>query len=257
MKGTLGALVAKEFRQAWRAFRIPGFFLILMLFALTDPPVTKYMNQLISMFAKGIQIIAPPPTPQEAFLQFAQDAVQMGSLAAILMTMGSVAVEKANGVTGWMLTRPISRASYLGAKIIVLVVMIAAGVAASSAIAYLYTWSLLGMVDIRGALLVTAAVIAYILLLAAFTFAGSALLSSSAGAAGVGIGAMVVIALLRYPTQATRIAKYMPHSLTDKIPAAISMAPGAADVLYAVAAALVISAAVFWFAIARFKRLNY
>lgn len=249
--------MAKEFRQGWRAFRIPGFFLVLMLFALMDPPVTKYTNQLISMFAKGIQIVVPPPTPQEAFFQFAQDAVQMGALAAILITMGSVSVEKANGVTGWMLTKPISRAAYLGAKIVVLVAMIAGGVIGSSAVAYLYTWSLLGMVDITGALLTTAAVTAYILLLAAFTFAGSAVLPNSAGAAGVGIGAMVVIALLRYPTQATPIAKYMPYSLADKIPAAINMAPGAVDVLYAVAASLVISTIVFWFAISRFKRLNY
>lgn len=257
MRGTLGVLVAKEFRQGWRAFRIPGFFLVPMLFALMDPPVTKYMNQLISMFAKGIQIVVPPPTPQEAFFQFAQDAVQMGALAAILMTMGSVAVEKANGVTGWTLTKPIGRAEYLGAKIVVLVAVIIGGVIGPSALAYLYTWSLLGMVDITGALLATAAVTAYVLLLAAFTFAGSAILSSSAGAAGVGIGAMAVIALPRYPTQATVIAKYMPHSLTEKIPAAINMAPGAADVLYAVAAALVISAIVFWFAIAKFQRLNY
>ena len=102
-------LILKELRSNWRSFRYPAFLLVVTFFAILDPLMLKYMNEILANFATGIEIIAPDPTPEDAFLSYLSDVSQIGILVLIFMAMGSVAREKETGVTGWLLSKPISR----------------------------------------------------------------------------------------------------------------------------------------------------
>ena len=51
----MSRLARWELKQAWRSFRIPGFWLLLLFFALMDPPVIKYMEQIVARFGGGFK----------------------------------------------------------------------------------------------------------------------------------------------------------------------------------------------------------
>ncbi|HHX78061.1 MAG TPA: hypothetical protein GX697_06935, partial [Firmicutes bacterium] len=84
-------MLLREFREGWRSFRLPGIFLLALFFALLEPPTNKYMDVLLGMFAEGIVINVPPPSPEAAYLAFGNDLVSIVSIAAIIVTMGIVA----------------------------------------------------------------------------------------------------------------------------------------------------------------------
>jgi len=81
-------------------------------------------------------------------------------------------------VAGWILSKPVSRWEYFTAKAVSLYAIIIAAVASSSAIAYLYTWSLLGRVDLVDALWATISFTVFALLYGTITFALSAVVKS-------------------------------------------------------------------------------
>ncbi len=210
-------LILKELRSNWRSFRYPAFLLVVTFFAILDPLMLKYMNEILANFATGIEIIAPDPTPEDAYFSYLSDVSQIGILVLIFMAMGSVAREKETGVTGWLLSKPISRWSYLLAKLAVLYGFIVAGLFASSTLAYLYTMSLIGKAPLGEAILATICLTVFTLFIATIVFTLSTLLKSPLQAGGLTLLIFFLSGIVNMLISGSAAAKYYPNTLLSQM----------------------------------------
>jgi len=201
----LGPMLRKELLEAWRTYRllvVAGLFLVL---GITSPLVTKYLPEIIRTFAPaGFDVTIPPATIADVLDQYLKNLVQFGALAAILVTMGSVATEKERGTAAFVLEKPVGRAAFLGAKIVAAGAVFAIAVALGTAGAWVYTAMLFQTPPVLPWAGMGAVIWLSTMVYASLTFLGSVLTRSSLGAAGIGFGALIVLSLASIvPTLAT------------------------------------------------------
>ena len=193
----LGPMLRKELLEQWRTRRMLVVAVVFTALGIGSPLLARYTPELVKALAGDqFQIVVPPPTAAEAVSQFLKNLGQAGVLTAILLAMGSVAVEKERGTAALLLTKPVSRGAFLLAKLLAIAATLLVGVVLAAVAGYYYTLILfealpaLGWGAMAGLLLL--GLVAY----ASLTFLGSVLSRSSLAAAAIGIGAMIVLAIL-------------------------------------------------------------
>lgn len=204
-------LLRKELLEQLRTWRLLIVAIVFVVFGIGSPILARYTPELVKALAgTQLQISIPPPTIADAFTQFLKNLGQTGILAAILLAMGSVASEKERGTAALLLTKPASRGAFLAAKLAAIGATLMVGIALSALGAFIYTWLLFSAPDVPGFLAMTALLFLSLLAYASLTFLGSTLTRSAMAAAAIGIGAMVVLALISaLPT----IGAYAPGNL--------------------------------------------
>lgn len=213
----MGVLVGKEIRQAWRSFRLPALFLVSLFLAIMDPLTARYMGEILARLAQGVTIVVPPPSPGQAVAQYLGDIVEIGLLVVIAITMGSVANEKASGVTTFVVTRPASRRSYVAAKFVVLAGGVMAAIIAGTLVAGLYTWTLLGAPEWGRVGLAALSVALYVWLVFSATFAASMVAGSGLAAGGLGLATMIVMGAAGAVLGGTEVGRYLPSVLVGNV----------------------------------------
>lgn len=120
-------LLAKEFleiRRSWRLWVVPG---ILAFFAVTGPIMALLTPRLLASVAAqqpGVVITLPDPTAVDAYAQFVKGLSQMVLLALIIGGGGLVSGERASGTAIIVLTKPVSRAAFILAKLVAELVLL-------------------------------------------------------------------------------------------------------------------------------------
>jgi ABC-2 type transport system permease protein len=249
-------LMFKELRANWRSFRYPAFLLVVLSFAIIDPLMMKYMDELIGYFATGIEMVIPDPTPGDAFFSYLSDVSQIGILVMIFMVMGTVAREKETGVTGWLLSKPISRWQYLAAKLLVLYAFIISSLIACSAIAYLYTASLIGQAPLGKAILATVCLLVFTLFFATITFTLSTLLNSPLQAGGLTLLCFFLSGILNLVIANSSAAKFYPNTLLAQMKPLLDNTAGAADLVWPITVTILLTILLFLLAGNRFSRME-
>jgi ABC-2 type transport system permease protein len=179
---------AVEIVRTWRIWVLPG---MLLFFALTGPVMAKFTPDIIkaaggSEFAALVKSM-PKPTYLDAYAQWIKNLSQIGIFAIIIIYGGLISSERKDGTAILVLTKPLSRTSYVVAKATVHALFLAAAVGASTVV----TWSMTRVVFGRSpGIHLWYAVVAWLAL--AIFFLGvmtllSSLLGSQAGAAGIGL----------------------------------------------------------------------
>jgi ABC-2 type transport system permease protein len=193
----LGSMLRKELIEQWRTRRVLVVAVVFTALGIGSPLLARYTPELVKALAGDqFQIVVPPPTAADAVSQFLKNLGQAGVLTAILLAMGSVAVEKERGTAALLLTKPVSRGAFLLAKLLAIAATLLVGLLLGAIAGYYYTLILfealppLGWAAMAGLLLLS--LVAY----ASLTFLGSVLSRSSLAAAAIGIGAMVVLAIV-------------------------------------------------------------
>jgi ABC-2 type transport system permease protein len=193
----LGPMLRKELLEQWRTRRVLVVAVVFTALGIGSPLLARYTPELVKALAGDqFQIVVPPPTAADAVSQFLKNLGQAGVLTAILLAMGSVAVEKERGTAALLLTKPVSRAAFLFAKLLAIGVTLLVGLLVAAVAGYYYTAILfealppLGWAAMAGLLLLS--LIAY----ASLTFLGSALTRSSLPAAAIGISALILLAVI-------------------------------------------------------------
>jgi ABC-2 type transport system permease protein len=191
-----GVLLWKELREQWRTARLPILAAIFLFFGFLSPLTAKYMPELLKQFAGPIQITMPPPATKDAVDQLIKNLAQIGTLAAILVTMGTVAREKEQGTAAFVLTKPATRGTFLLAKFVALLITFGISMAFAGLAAYSYTAILFELLPpggfLAGCLLLLVELTVYV----ALTFLGSTLVRSSLPAAGIGLAGLLLMGLL-------------------------------------------------------------
>ena len=211
MTAGIGTLLRKELLEQWRTLRLPLVSVVFVLVGLGSPLLARFTPELLKAVAGDqLPIQLPPPTAADAVDQLAKNLNQFGALVAILLAMGSVAVEKERGTAALILAKPVGRAAFLVAKLIAIGVTLATGTALAAVGAWFYTLVLFEPLPIAG--FAVAAALDWLLLMAwaAITFVGSTMTRSSLAAAGLGIVGLIVIGVL---SAIPAIAPWLPTGL--------------------------------------------
>lgn len=231
--------LSKEFSElfsSWRAWALP--IVIVALGALS--PVIAKLQPTFGM---------PVATTVDAYLYFSSNLIQVVLMVVIISVAGIVSVELRSGTAILMLTKPLSRVSFVLAKVAMKTALVVvsglAGTLACWASAQVFFGNVL-VARLAGAvgiwMVLAVMVVALMSLL-------SVLLNSQAGAAGAGFGIYIVLALL---SQWTPAAKYSPVGLMTAGEGLL--AGGSVSLVWPVATALAIAVSAALMAAVMFRR---
>lgn len=213
MSGLLHFL-GKEMKELVRTWRLPVIGGVVLLFALTGPLLALATPALLkSMEASqpGVVIRLPDPTWVDAYAQWVKNLGQIVAFVAIIAAGGSVAGEVASGTAMLVLTKPVSRAAFVVAKVIGLIALVAGCVVAGAALTQAVTLAVFGEAPAVELWVPTLSWLALAALLISITVALSTVVSTLA-AAGIGVGVFFAVSLaaLWAPLQ-----RYTPVGLTS------------------------------------------
>jgi ABC-2 type transport system permease protein len=192
-----GPLLRKELLEHWRTLRLPVVAAVFLLVGLSSPLLARFTPEILkAVGGDQFTIILPTPTAADSIDQLAKNLGQFGGLIAVLLAMGAVATEKERGTAALLLTKPVSRAAFLAAKLAVIGLTLAVSVAIATAGAWFYTLVLFAPLSPAG--VAAGAVLQWLTLMAwaSITFVGSTLTRSALAAAGLGIVAFIVVGIL-------------------------------------------------------------
>jgi len=208
-----GVLMRKELLEQWRTWRMLVVGIIFAIFGIGSPILARYTPELVKALASDqFTGVIPTPTITDAIVQFQKNLGQTGILAAILLAMGSVAVEKERGTAALLLTKPLARGAFLSAKLAAIGATLLVGTLVAGIGAYAYTAFLFSAPPLAGYAAMCGLLFLSLMTYASLTFLGSTLTRSSLAAAGIGIGAMVLVAIFSaLPT----IGSWAPGNLGD------------------------------------------
>lgn len=182
----------REIRRTWRIWVIPG---LLLFFAITSPILAQVTPDLVRSLASeepGVVIELPDPVANDAIRQWVQSLSQIMLIAVIIASAGLVANERRSGTVALVLTKPLSRASFIMAKAAAQSLLIAVAAIVGATVCGILTRVIFDDVPVRALAGATA-----IWLVAAFLFIAIMMLVQTvvpamAGAAGIGIAVYVL-----------------------------------------------------------------
>jgi ABC-2 type transport system permease protein len=188
----------KELMEQWRTSRLIVLAVVLLVFGLTSPLLAKYTPEMLKLIPGADQFAAlvPKPTILDAVAQYVKNIGQFGVIMAILVSMGSLAVEKERGTAALMLVKPLPRGSFLAAKFLALAISFIVALGLAMLAGYYYTLVLFGPLDWGAWLALNGLLGLEMLVYVALTMLFSTLLRSQAAAAGLGLGSLAVLLLL-------------------------------------------------------------
>jgi ABC-2 type transport system permease protein len=190
-------LLRKELLEQVRTWRLVVVVIVFAIFGIGSPALARYTPELVKALAGNqFTLRVPTPTVADAVAQFLKNLGQTGILAAVLLSMGSVATEKERGTAALLLTKPVSRGAFLSAKLVAIAITLGIGILAAGSVGYAYTALLFSAPSLAGYAAMCGLLLLSLVGYASLTFLGSTLVRSPLPAAAIGVGAMVVLAIL-------------------------------------------------------------
>ncbi|MHB8571905.1 MAG: ABC transporter permease [Candidatus Dormibacteria bacterium] len=244
--GTYVVLLRRELLELWRTGRLPIVAVVFLLFGFSSPLLARYTPDIVRMASSALAVNVPNPTTRDAVDQFIKNLTQVGALAAILLTMGSVATEKEAGTAALVLVKPVRRGTFLAAKFSGIALAIAVMAMVCGLGAYAYTAILFDTLPLPGFIAACLVMWLGLVEIASVTFLGSTLLRSAIPAAVFGIVALVVAGILG---AIPHIGPYTPFGMNDLARSlALSQPPGHwVGPLFANAGYALVALAASWF----------
>jgi ABC-2 type transport system permease protein len=189
-------VLRKELLEQWRTYKLLIVAAVLVVFGLISPLLAKLTPELLKAVPNippALAFAIPVPTLNDAVAQYVKNMSQFGILLALLMSMGSVAQEKERGTAAMMLTRQVSRETFLLAKFTALAVTFAASLVLASLGCWYYTLLLFQALDWIPFLALNGLMLVVFLDYIAMTLLCSTLARSQAAAAGLAFGGLVLL----------------------------------------------------------------
>lgn len=247
----LALMLGKEAREQIRTMRLVVVVAVFALFGLLSPVVARYTREIVEAVGGGqFGGMIPEPTVADAVIQLTKNVGQFGVVIAILVTMGAVAAEKERGTAAFILTKPVTRAAFVVAKVVAIGTLLALALAVAGALAWAYTAILFEPLPVAGFAGAVALLWLSLAVFAAITFLASVVAPSGIVAGGIGFGAFVLAGIL---SVLPGVGAYLPTSLwgaADLLAVGIVPDPLVGPVLFNVA----LIAAAIGLAVAIFRR---
>jgi ABC-2 type transport system permease protein len=111
-------LLVKEFKEQIRTFKLLAIFLVLLLLGVGGMVALAFLPDLLRLTGEDAGIQLPQVTASGALASYDSSVVQIGLLTMVLIAMGSVARERERKTALIILSKPVSVAAYVGAKLV-------------------------------------------------------------------------------------------------------------------------------------------
>jgi ABC-2 type transport system permease protein len=182
------AILEKEVIELWRTYRLVITCTLFAIVGIVVPVEERYLRGITNLFGQLDPELrvgkSEIPDVVEAFIRIMW---LFGPIAAIFLTMGSVAGERRSGTAAFVASKAVSRAAFVWAKFVAVALVLGLATGLASMGTWLYTTILFSPLPaLPWAQLWLLAWLAS-LIFAAITLAASASLTSPAGAAAVGL----------------------------------------------------------------------
>ena len=238
----------REIVRTWRIWVLPG---IVLLFAVTGPVLARFTPELVGAVVGsslgGLKI--PTPTYTDAYLQWTKNLSQIVLVALIIVYGSLVSGEVRSGTAVLVLTKPLSRNAMIAVKATVQSLFVVTVVVAGALVTWGLTWSIFGQAPAGPVWRATAVFLVLAVLFVCLMTLLSAAIKSAAGAAGVGLGGYVVLAIASIWKP---LGQYSPAALTTE-PASLA-AGHAVTVTWPVITTLLLAIACVVVAVVVFRR---
>lgn len=212
MKGLL-PLLRKEITEQLRTYKLLIIGGIFLLFGITTPLTLKYLPQLLEFAGtSGMEIVVPPPTAVESLVEYAGTIGQIGVLLAVLMAMGSIANERRHGTAVITLSKPVSRAAFVNAKLIANSLTFLVSLVVASLVCYVYTVLLIEDANLMAFIGQNLILALFLIFCLAVAILFSSLFKSSLAAGGLALTALIAQAGL---SAIPRIGDFFPGKLLN------------------------------------------
>ncbi|NLC67258.1 MAG: ABC transporter permease [Clostridiaceae bacterium] len=135
----LVVFIKKEIIEHWRSYRIIVLLSVLLLFGMSSPLIAKLVPVIFESIDMGIEINIPEPTFIDSYTQFFKNMTQVCLIVVILVFSGSITREKSRGTAMLLLSKGLSRTTFIISKFIAQVLIWTVSYAAAAAVFYGYT----------------------------------------------------------------------------------------------------------------------
>jgi ABC-2 type transport system permease protein len=209
----MSTLFWKEMQEQWRSSRLLIVVAVLTAFGLLGPLSTKYLPVLLSSMPgvpEGLAAVMPTPDVTMAVGEYMDNIVQFGVILALLVPMAAVVGEKTTGTAEITLSKPVSRAAFLAAKLVSYGLVFAAGMLLAAAGGYYYTGLFFEWLPVGRFLAANGLILVYLLVFVSITLLASTLARSQLAAAGMAFASLIVFGLLG---ALPPLGPYLPASL--------------------------------------------
>jgi ABC-2 type transport system permease protein len=186
--GTFLGKEVTEIRKTWRIWVIPG---MLIFFAITSPIIAAVTPALLGSISKsqpGVVMKIPSPTWRDAYAQYLKSLGQMVLIAVVITGAGAVSGERSSGTAILALTKPVSRAAFVMAKIVSQAGLLIAATVLSTVVCVALTIAIFGSAPLEPLLAAVSIWTVDALLLIVVMTLFSAAFASRGAAAGAGLG---------------------------------------------------------------------
>lgn len=106
----------KEIKEQFKNFKAIILAVVLLIIGMSSPLIAKIMPDIFKSMNTGLDIHLPPPVFLDAYTQFFKNITQMGIFIIVIVFSGSIAHEKSKGTAQLILSRGLSRTSFVLAK---------------------------------------------------------------------------------------------------------------------------------------------
>jgi ABC-2 type transport system permease protein len=192
-------LLLKELREQWRRRRFLAVAAVLVAFSLFGVLSIKYMPLLLNEVPgvpEGLADVMPEPDIVMALDEFHQEITLFGVILAILVPMGAVVTEKERGTAALILSKPVSRGAFLGAKFIAMMLVFLTGMVLAGLCGYYYLGVLFEWLPPTGFIAFIGLLQLYLTLFLSITLFASTICRSQFAAAGFSFVVWVMLGLL-------------------------------------------------------------
>jgi len=206
-------LLAKEFREQWRTWKMVVFLVVFLITGIISPVLAKYTPELLKSIPNlpaGLADFIPAPSVADSVAQYLKNTEQFGILLVILLTMGVVAQEKERGTAAMLLTHPLPRLSFLLAKFIALGILFTLSLAVAAVGCWYYTYLLFEALPWGAFLALNGLMLVVFLVYIAVTLLCSTLVRTQGAVAWLAFAALVLVAGIG---SLPRIGEYFPGQL--------------------------------------------
>jgi ABC-2 type transport system permease protein len=209
MKGLL-PLLKKEIKEQFKTYRFLVVMSVFLIFGISQPLTLKYLPEIIKMAGEQMQINIPPPTAFDALSGYSGQISQIGVFVIILVAMGGIANELQRGTALMVLSKPVSRISFVTSKLLAMSITAICSLAVASLVCFGYTVWLIGGADVSNFIGMNLLIALFMVFSIATTLLFSSMFRSSLAAGGTALGVIIGQAIL---TAVPKVGDFMPGQL--------------------------------------------
>ncbi len=238
-----------EWLRLTRTRRLVALVGVYLFFGLLGPLSARYLGEILDLAGgelEGAVIELPPPTPVDGMAQFASNAVQIGTLVAVVVAAGALSIDAIPEMGVFVRTRTRGLGRVLLPRYAVTALAAIVAYVVGTGAAWYETWVLIGPPDAAGVL--WGAVFGALYL--AFAVAVVALVAARASSVlGSVLISLIVLLVLPILSVVGSVGRWTPAPLSVALAELPAGGYELADYAAAVGATLVAIPALLWMAV--------